>query len=42
MGFIGDAYRDDIVISGGVLREACARLYFGPDDPVPAEEQGNI
>ena len=40
LGFIGDAYRDDIVISGGVLRDACARLYFGPDDAVPPEEQG--
>lgn len=40
--FIADAYRDDIVIEGGCLREECAALYYGPDDDVPEEEQGNI
>ncbi|WP_294321935.1 nucleoside deaminase [uncultured Sphingomonas sp.] len=40
--FIADAYRDDIVIEGGCLREDCAKLYYGPDDDVPEEEQGNI
>ncbi|MEN2747042.1 nucleoside deaminase [Sphingomonas sp. T9W2] len=40
--FIGDAYRDDIVIEGGCLREECAALYYGPDDDVPKEEQGNL
>jgi tRNA(adenine34) deaminase len=40
--FIADAYRDDIVIEGGCLREECAQLYYGPDDDVPQEEQGNI
>ena len=42
LAFIADAYRDDIVIEGGVLREECAALYFGPDDDVPVEEQGNL
>ena len=40
--FIADAYRDDIVIEGGCLKEDCARLYYGPDDDVPQEDQGNI
>lgn len=40
--FIADAYRDDIEIVGGVLRQECASLYFHPDDDVPEEEQGNI
>ena len=41
LAFIGDAYRDDVSISGGVLRAECAKLYFGPDDHVPEAEQGN-
>jgi tRNA(adenine34) deaminase len=40
--FIRKAYRDDIDISGGVLREECAALYYGPNDKVPTDEQGNI
>jgi tRNA(adenine34) deaminase len=40
--FIADAYRDDIVIEGGCLREECAKLYYGPEDDVPLEEQGNL
>ena len=40
--FIRKAYRDDIIIEGGVLREDCAALYYGPNDDVPAEEQGNM
>ena len=40
--FVTDAYRDDLVVDGGCLRAACAALYFGPDDDVPEEEQGNI
>ena len=42
LGFIRDAYRDDLVIEGGVLRRECARLYYGPDDEPPVEEQGNL
>ncbi|KQM95320.1 cytosine deaminase [Sphingomonas sp. Leaf22] len=42
LAFISDAYRDDIVIEGGCLRAECAKLYYGPDDDVPEEEQGNI
>lgn len=42
LAFIGDAYRDDVSITGGVMRRACAELYYGPDDKVPEEEQGNV
>jgi tRNA(adenine34) deaminase len=40
--FITDAYRDDLVITGGVLREACAALYYGPNDHPPLAERSNI
>ncbi|UUL83924.1 nucleoside deaminase [Sphingomonas qomolangmaensis] len=40
--FIRDAWRDDLSIEGGVLAAECAKLYYGPDDDVPVEEQGNI
>ena len=42
MTFVADAYRDDLVIEGGVLRQDCAALYYGPNDDPPLEEQGNI
>lgn len=42
LSFIGDAYRDDIVIEGGCLREECAKLYYPPDADLPAEEQANL
>lgn len=42
LSFIGDAYRDDITIEGGCLRDECAKLYFGPNDDVPQDEQGNV
>lgn len=40
--FIRDAFRDDLEITGGVLADECAKLYYGPDDDVPCEEQGNV
>jgi tRNA(adenine34) deaminase len=40
--FITDAYRDDLVMTGGVLREACAALYYGPHDDPPLDERTNI
>ena len=40
--FIRDAFRDDLRITGGVLAEECARLYYHPGDDVPPEEQGNV
>jgi tRNA(adenine34) deaminase len=42
LAFVTNAYRDDIVIEGGCLRDACAALYYGPSDDVPRQEQGNI
>jgi tRNA(adenine34) deaminase len=40
--FIHDAFRDDLAVRGGVLAEACAALYYGPNDDVPLSEQTNI
>jgi tRNA(adenine34) deaminase len=42
LGFIEKAYRDDLSIQGGVLRQECAALYYGPDDDPPRDEQGNL
>ncbi len=42
LDFIRDAYREDIAIEGGLLRDECARLYFGPNDEPPLDEQGNL
>ncbi len=42
LGFIADAYRDDIVIEGGCLREECAALYYPPDADLPEDEQANL
>ena len=42
MDFVADAWRDDLSIDGGCLRRECASLYYGPDDDVPEEEQGNV
>lgn len=42
MAFVSKAYRDDIEIEGDCLRELCAALYYGPNDDVPIEMQGNL
>jgi tRNA(adenine34) deaminase len=42
INFVADAYRDDLEVVGGCLREECAALYYGPDDDVPEEEQANV
>lgn len=42
LSFIGDAYRDDIVIEGGCLAAECATLYHPPDAVLPVEEQANL
>lgn len=39
--FIADAYTDDLKLTGGVLAARCAQLYYGPQDAVPEDEQGN-
>ena len=41
LNFVADAYRDDVEIVGGVLRDECAELYYRPWDEVPEEKQGN-
>ena len=41
MDFIADAYTDDLTLTGGVLAAESARLYYGPDDDVPGDKQGN-
>ena len=42
LSFIGDAYRDDIVIEGGCMREECKKLYYPPDARLPEDEQANL
>ncbi len=42
MNFIRDAYRKDMPVVEGVMREECAALYYGPDDNPPAEAQANV
>ena len=42
LDFVVKAYRDDLVIEGGVLRDQCAALYYRPWDDVPAAKQGNL
>jgi tRNA(adenine34) deaminase len=42
LSFVGDAYRDDLTIEGGVLKDLCAKLYYRPGDDVPLSEQGNL
>lgn len=42
MNFVADAYRDDLTLEGGCLRAECAKLYYGPNDDAPEEEQGNV
>ena len=42
MAFIEKAYRDDVSIEGGCLREECASLYYPPDADIPREKQGNL
>lgn len=41
MDYIEDAYREDMPVVGGVLGDACAAMYHGPDEDVPDEEQAN-
>jgi len=42
LDFVAKAYRDDLGITGGVLKGDCADLYHRPWDRVPIDEQGNI
>jgi tRNA(adenine34) deaminase len=40
--FIRDAFRDDLVMEGGLLAGECADLYYKPGEAVPEEEQANL
>lgn len=42
LSFITKAYREDIEIVGGCLRDECAALYYGPDVELPESEQANL
>ncbi len=39
--FIRDAFKDELALDGGVLSQDCARLYYGPGDDVPEDQQAN-
>ena len=41
LNFVQNAYRDDLTIEGGILRDECSRLYYRPWDDVPEQDQGN-
>lgn len=42
LDFVAKAYRDDLSIEGGVLRAACAGLYYAPGAVLPLAEQANL
>lgn len=42
MDFVTDAYRDDLIVVGGVAVEDCAKLYYRPWDAPPPSEQANV
>ncbi len=42
LDFVAKAYRDDVTIEGGVLREECAALYWRPWDDVPEDQKANL
>jgi tRNA(adenine34) deaminase len=41
MDFVRDAFKDDLTLTGGVLGDQCAALYYKPDEHPPREEQAN-
>jgi tRNA(adenine34) deaminase len=42
LDFVAKAYRNDLTILGGVLKDECVQLYYRPWDKVPVTQQGNI
>jgi tRNA(adenine34) deaminase len=42
LDFVTKAYRNDLMVVGGVLKDECVRLYYRPWDDVPEARQGNI
>ena len=41
MDFVRDAFKDDLTLTGGVLGEQCADLYYKPGDHPPQQAQAN-
>ncbi len=39
--FIRDAFKDDLTVTGSVLGDECAELYYRPGDNPPDDEQAN-
>lgn len=39
---VGDAFREDLEMVGGVLAEECTEFYYRPQDQPPKEEQINV
>lgn len=42
LAFIADAYRSDISIEGGCLRDECAKLYYPRDAQLSREQMANL
>jgi tRNA(adenine34) deaminase len=38
---IADAFRDDLVVLGGVLTDRCLAIYYRPSDSPPLAQQDN-
>lgn len=39
--YVRDAFKDDLTLTGGLLGDRCAELYYKPDDHPPKNEQAN-
>ncbi len=39
--FIRDAFKNDLTVTGGLLGDDCAKLYYRPEDNPPAQERTN-
>lgn len=39
--FVADAFKDDLSLTGGVMAQDCAALYYRPWDAVPEDQQAN-
>ena len=42
LSFISEAYRDDIVIMGGCLRDECAKLYYPRNAQLSRDQLANL
>ena len=41
LDFVRDAFKDELTLTGGLLGDRCAELYYKPDDKPPQKEQAN-